>query len=57
MIISLSLKCSAVFFFIELLIRYLKTFPLEMLGMDQMGKSTYAMRVGVSVHVLTMGRG
>ena len=43
MIIFPSLKCFTVFFSMELLIGYLKTYPLE--G-GQMGKSTYAMGGG-----------
>ena len=55
MIISLSLKCFTLFFFVELLIGYLKIFPLGMGG--QMGKSTYGMGVVASVRVCTMGEG
>ena len=39
MITFLSLKCFTVFFLMELLIGYFKTFPLEM-GGGQMGKNT-----------------
>ena len=44
MITFLSLKCSTVFFSMELLISCLKTFSLEMGGGEgQMGRSRYAM--------------
>ena len=50
MIIFLSVKCFAVFFFMKLLIGYLKRFPLEM-GKGQMGKNMYAMKgEGLSKH-------
>ena len=54
MIIFLFLTCFTVFFSLEVLIGYLKTFPLEMGG--QVVKNTYAMGVVASVYVRTIGR-
>ena len=58
MIIFLSLKYFTFFFFMKLLMGYLKRFPLETQG-GQVDKSMYAMggRVVTSVHLRTMGEG
>ena len=47
MVIFLSLTCFTVYFSVELLVGYLKTFSSEIGG--QIGKCTYAMREG-SLH-------
>ena len=57
MIIFLSVKCFTVFISMKLLIGCLKTFQLEMVGVGQIGKSTYAMGVVASINVHTMGEG
>ena len=55
MIIFLSFKCFTIFFFMNLLVAYLKQFPLET-GRRQLSEITYAMMgVLASVHVRTVG--